>query len=192
VSTTAAFRSPRAMASTSGGRGGRRRAAALSGYKRSQRDPFARASMRWVVDVWKGLEWPKVCLGDDFRGPRRDKNGREVLPGRDELMLAYVAVTRAKKRLDVGSLGWVDRYVPQDAAPVVPAAAEPAAVVVPEPRRHVGAGTGLARALKVLRAAQERAARPGYTEDERITDAEAIIAAYLDQGVRPDLRVVGA
>ncbi len=149
----------------------------------------------------KGLEWGTVKIGDDFRQPRKnDRTGKVDLPGRDELMLSYVAVTRAKVRLDVGSLGWVDSWVrreqldprPSPAPPVV--AAVPAAEVVPVLRRHVGVGPGTARALEVLRAAQVRAARPGYSEDDRIDDTEAIVAAYLrqDAPVAPLLSVVRA
>jgi hypothetical protein len=60
----------------------------------------------------KGLEWDNVRIADDFRGPRRDKNDPEVvhMPDPEELRLAYVAVTRAKKKLDPGSLSWVYSY----------------------------------------------------------------------------------
>lgn len=49
----------------------------------------------------KGLEWPAVRIGDDFAPP---EDGDE--PERAELMLAYVACTRAQNALDVGSLSW--------------------------------------------------------------------------------------
>lgn len=62
----------------------------------------------------KGREWEKVRIHDDFREPKRDEDGQRVLR-RDEAMLAYVAVTRAKKVLDVGSLDWINRYLAEDA-----------------------------------------------------------------------------
>lgn len=57
----------------------------------------------------KGLEWDNVRIGNDFWGPRRDPTvpGVFVLPSPEELRLAYVAVTRAQKSLDPGSLSWV-------------------------------------------------------------------------------------
>lgn len=49
----------------------------------------------------KGLEWPRVAIGGDFQPP---DDGDKPDPA--ELMLAYVAVTRAQNRLDPGSLSW--------------------------------------------------------------------------------------
>jgi superfamily I DNA/RNA helicase len=48
----------------------------------------------------KGDEWDVVQLGSDFFGPRWDKEDQKVLmPDPSELMLVYVAATRAKKEL---------------------------------------------------------------------------------------------
>lgn len=55
----------------------------------------------------KGREWRAVKIGNDFQPPQSED---EEL-SRPEMMLAYVAVTRAKKKLDVGTLEWVDSYV---------------------------------------------------------------------------------
>jgi hypothetical protein len=57
----------------------------------------------------KGLEWGRVRIGDDFRGPKVDEESGKVkeMPSPEELRLAYVAVTRAEKELDPGSLAWV-------------------------------------------------------------------------------------
>lgn len=49
----------------------------------------------------KGLEWPSVRIAGDFAPPLDGDP-----PERAELMLAYVAVTRAQRRLDRGSLDW--------------------------------------------------------------------------------------
>jgi AAA domain/UvrD-like helicase C-terminal domain len=53
----------------------------------------------------KGLEWNAVLIHDDFREP---KDGE--VPADEELRLAYVTVTRAKKRLDLGGLSWINDY----------------------------------------------------------------------------------
>lgn len=51
----------------------------------------------------KGREWERVQIADDFFEPKNLDRG--------ELMLAYVAVTRAQHVLDVGSLRWVDAWI---------------------------------------------------------------------------------
>src|SRR5690606_35586007 len=67
----------------------------------------------------KGREWDWVRIGPDFPQPSEDENGELVLPAAEELRLAYVTVTRAKERLEIGSLGWVHTLgegLPQPAA----------------------------------------------------------------------------
>jgi superfamily I DNA/RNA helicase len=53
-----------------------------------------------------------VRVGGDFKEPKPDTD-----PEEEELMLAYVTVTRAKLRLDVGSLCWIDKYQPRVTEP---------------------------------------------------------------------------
>jgi hypothetical protein len=69
----------------------------------------------------KGLEWDKVRIAEDFWGPKKSKvkgsDGGEPeieMPKPEEIRLAYVAVTRAKKELDPGSLAWVEAYATGD------------------------------------------------------------------------------
>jgi hypothetical protein len=64
----------------------------------------------------KGREWSSVRIADDFPEPQDpdtcDPEG-EPLPGPidpGEARLAYVAVTRAQHRLDLGGLSWVNRH----------------------------------------------------------------------------------
>ncbi|GGK10829.1 DNA helicase [Pilimelia anulata] len=57
----------------------------------------------------KGREWDTVTIADDFREPPCDKDGFRQPVRRDEAMLAYVSVSRAKARLDRGSLDWIDQ-----------------------------------------------------------------------------------
>ncbi|PBC71526.1 UvrD-like helicase family protein [Streptomyces sp. TLI_235] len=55
----------------------------------------------------KGREWPAVRIHGDFRAPKPDpKTGLRVIR-REEARLAYVAVTRARLRLDHSALSWV-------------------------------------------------------------------------------------
>jgi hypothetical protein len=64
----------------------------------------------------KGLEWDRVRIGDDFWQPTVDEDTGELIEmvSDDELRLAYVAVTRAQKALDVGSLGYVYQYTSEN------------------------------------------------------------------------------
>ena len=57
-----------------------------------------------------------VRIGEDFTEPmdqeETDENG-DPLPGDiddAEARLAYVAVTRARHRLDIGGLGWINQH----------------------------------------------------------------------------------
>jgi hypothetical protein len=64
----------------------------------------------------KGREWPSVRIAGDFTPPKdtdqTDDNGRPVPGPIDdaEARLAYVAVTRARHRLDRGGLSWIDDH----------------------------------------------------------------------------------
>lgn len=66
----------------------------------------------------KGREWDRVRIAGDFREPRVDPATGLARLDKDELMLAYVAVTRARKVLDRGGLAWVDDF--HLGAPAVP------------------------------------------------------------------------
>lgn len=62
----------------------------------------------------KGREWDNVQIADDF--PQRDEEtGRPPDLSPDEARLLYVAVTRAKKRLDVDAVDWL--FDGEDGAP---------------------------------------------------------------------------
>jgi hypothetical protein len=62
----------------------------------------------------KGREWDTVQIAGDFREPKKNPEKPDEPPEipRDEAMLAYVAVTRARHALDRSGLAWVDNYVP--------------------------------------------------------------------------------
>jgi hypothetical protein len=64
-----------------------------------------------TVHKAKGREWDSVLIAD-FRKPRKGPDDDEApLPPRDQMMAAYVAVTRAKVLLDRGPLSFVDDYL---------------------------------------------------------------------------------
>jgi superfamily I DNA/RNA helicase len=64
----------------------------------------------------KGLEWDNIIIGDDFGSPKvtDPETGAVAFPDDQELDLAYVALTRAKKRLFMGSLKWTENYQGKD------------------------------------------------------------------------------
>lgn len=80
----------------------------------------------------KGREWARVQIAGDFREPRLEKLTGRPLWDKDELMLAYVSVTRARKVLDRGGLAWLDDY---DLGPLV----GPSTWLATAVREHPGA-----------------------------------------------------
>jgi AAA domain/UvrD-like helicase C-terminal domain len=74
--------------------------------------PAERADLRVsTAHKAKGLEWNQVRIGTDYRQPL-DKTTGEPLPiPREDAMLAYVAVTRAKSVLDNTGLAWVHTHL---------------------------------------------------------------------------------
>ncbi|MCX5006683.1 UvrD-helicase domain-containing protein [Streptomyces sp. NBC_00638] len=64
----------------------------------------------------KGREWPTVKIADDFPPPpdsdQHDSCGRPIPEpvSETDARLAYVAVTRARSRLDLGGLAWIDDH----------------------------------------------------------------------------------
>lgn len=81
----------------------------------------------------KGLEWDRVLIADDFRGPTEDGENGVVLPGLEEIRLSYVAVTRAKASIELGSLSWIRDYAPGE-HPAAPERSIVDAVVPPQQR----------------------------------------------------------
>lgn len=79
----------------------------------------------------KGLEWDRVQIGGDFRAPKVTPDGDVEMPSAEEMRLAYVAVTRARKVLQAGSLAWVFDYT--DANGGAPGVPGPPAAETPEP-----------------------------------------------------------
>ena len=69
----------------------------------------------------KGLEFDKVRIGNDFRGPKLQEDGSFIYPDPEELRLGYVALTRAENELDPGSLSWIYQHSEEkDEDPAVP------------------------------------------------------------------------
>jgi hypothetical protein len=70
----------------------------------------------------KGLEFDKVRIGNDFRGPKLQEDGSFIYPDPEELRLGYVALTRAENELDPGALSWIYQHSEEkDEDPAVPA-----------------------------------------------------------------------
>ncbi|WP_032918260.1 UvrD-helicase domain-containing protein [Streptomyces rimosus] len=71
----------------------------------------------------KGREWPTVRIADDFTAPddldEQDADGEPLSGPIDlaEARLAYVAVTRARTRLDIGGLSWINSHPAGDPRP---------------------------------------------------------------------------
>ncbi|MBO0801520.1 MAG: ATP-dependent helicase [Nocardiopsaceae bacterium] len=58
----------------------------------------------------KGREWGSVRIGPGFGPPSADDDGVQHPLSAAEARLIYVAVTRARKTLDITGLGWADDY----------------------------------------------------------------------------------
>jgi len=73
----------------------------------------------------KGREWPRVQIADDFREPKTSEDNPNPRIPREDAMLAYVAVTRARQVLGRQGLAWVDRWTPKTATPPFRPLAQP-------------------------------------------------------------------
>lgn len=57
----------------------------------------------------KGREWRRVRIAGDFHTPKYAESGEiESLPSAEELRLSYVAVTRGRDEVSLGSLEWIE------------------------------------------------------------------------------------
>jgi N12 class adenine-specific DNA methylase len=64
-----------------------------------------------TVHKAKGREWAQVRIADDFPQPHEDRKTGEIkLPDAEQLRLAYVAVTRGRHGLELGSLSWIQEF----------------------------------------------------------------------------------
>ncbi|MCX4097711.1 UvrD-helicase domain-containing protein [Nocardia sp. alder85J] len=87
----------------------------------------------------KGLEWDSVRIGEDFKNPATDPDSGElVVPPAEELRLAYVAITRARRALDPGTLAYVFDLTNTEPGPATTPAAAPGIEVEREPVEDVG------------------------------------------------------
>jgi superfamily I DNA/RNA helicase len=67
-----------------------------------------------TVHKTKGLEFETVEISGDFPEPKPNQDGSQGEITRDEAMLYYVAVSRAKSGLDWSALEWIEDYLPAD------------------------------------------------------------------------------
>ncbi|WP_433661362.1 DciA family protein [Nocardia sp. CA-128927] len=58
----------------------------------------------------KGREWRKLRIASDFNEPAKTDDGQPGPIHDDDARLAYVAVTRARLHLDLGSLAWIHNH----------------------------------------------------------------------------------
>ncbi len=58
----------------------------------------------------KGREWNAVRIGEDFIEPENPDGTRPAPISEADARLAYVAVTRARHRLDLGGLEWIHQH----------------------------------------------------------------------------------
>lgn len=70
-----------------------------------------------TVHKAKGREWAAVRIGEDFTEPEPDALGMPGPISRSEARLAYVAITRARHRLDIGGLAWFNSHPQANATP---------------------------------------------------------------------------
>jgi hypothetical protein len=90
-----------------------------------EKDPRVPDMVVTTTHMAKGLEWNRVKIAEDFRGPREDpKTGQLIMPDPEEIRIAYVAVTRAMGELDPGSLSWIYDYSDDNGGVVEPTAPE--------------------------------------------------------------------
>lgn len=91
----------------------------------------------------KGGEFDSVLIGDDFFPPKDDEAGHPNEVAKSEAMLAYVAVTRAKKILNNDGLRWIHQHmlrlghvhIPTPPLPM-PVVVAPVVVAKPAMKRH--------------------------------------------------------
>jgi superfamily I DNA/RNA helicase len=67
-----------------------------------------------TVHKTKGLEWSTVEISDDFPEPKPNSDGTKGEITKDEAMLYYVAITRAKNVLNMSGLDWTAEYTEGD------------------------------------------------------------------------------
>lgn len=59
----------------------------------------------------KGREWGSVKISDDFIEPQKSEKKPNPKIDRSIAMLAYVAVTRAKSKLDCSNIDWISEFI---------------------------------------------------------------------------------
>ncbi|WP_327009738.1 AAA family ATPase [Dactylosporangium sp. NBC_01737] len=128
-----------------------------------------------TVHKSKGREWDRVRIASDFPQPQTNQQtGQTLLPNDEQLRLAYVAVTRAKQRLELGSLAWIDDVAGQQPTAAATALAatrvtQPQSATVataPDPADAAQTGEPLADPPATLTSAAQR---PAPSRDATMT-----------------------
>ena len=150
----------------------------------------------------KGREWGAVRIAEDFPQPKEDLFTSKVqLPAAEELRLAYVSVTRAKRRLELGSLSWITGHAttslemttPQrshnrqqtTAADIAPVDADTA-----PPGRRSSMGVSTPAAEAGMAAAQQTTAMPASFSELETAEIRNAVADHTDQPEGTDPHIV--
>ncbi|WP_328384361.1 AAA family ATPase (plasmid) [Micromonospora zamorensis] len=128
-----------------------------------------------TVHKSKGLEWDRVRIAND--GPRPDEDlatGKITLPDPEKLRQAYVALTRARRSIDLGSLAWIQEYPMEKLL---------AAAARDQRRRRVNKGAVTPRATTPVAANRELTGAANSTPPvEQLTDAKNIDVPAASDG----------
>lgn len=83
-------------------------------FEEDTKEPIIPDVLVSTAHRFKGLERDNIIIAPDFPQPELDEKGNLVMPGTDELNLAYTAVTRPRKRLYPGPLSYGLDYTGED------------------------------------------------------------------------------
>ena len=131
-----------------------------------------------TVHKAKGREWAQVQIADDFPQPQENQATGEVqLPDAEQLRLAYVAVTRARQRLELGSLSWIEDFT-EHTDPASPAAA---AATVSPPLARQQSTAAAPHVSEILEVAQTVDADAEPTSHDRPTTPSSATSVEQDE-----------
>ncbi|MER7278027.1 UvrD-helicase domain-containing protein [Dactylosporangium sp. NPDC000244] len=121
----------------------------------------------------KGREWDRVRIASDFPQPQTNQQtGKTSLPNAEQLRLAYVTVTRARRQLELGSLGWITELETLQARPTPMRAANAERVPTPDQAAGPQQRDVDMPAPQVEPRSPSQQAAPNTGTDERLPDGD--------------------